>query len=192
VIGRWQSRDPLPNAERKQGLNLYEYVQNRPLFLTDPLGLWTIGIGVQAGGGWVGGGQVSVGIYVGHNSGDSFSSGWSAGLLFSGGGGPYAGMGGEAGGFIAGSNAQNVCQLKGTGWSAGGSAGEVFGGGLDKTGGINYQWDAGYGGEGQNGGIQNVSQGPTGWNLHGGLTGGVVPGEGHGFGTWTGGLTVGH
>ena len=34
----WQSRDPLPNAERLQGPNLYEYVQNRPINFNDPDG----------------------------------------------------------------------------------------------------------------------------------------------------------
>jgi hypothetical protein len=35
----WQARDPLPNAERLQGPNLYEYVGNNPTKRTDPLGL---------------------------------------------------------------------------------------------------------------------------------------------------------
>jgi len=39
VTGRWQSRDPLKNAEMKQGPNLYEYVHNRPLKFKDALGL---------------------------------------------------------------------------------------------------------------------------------------------------------
>jgi RHS repeat-associated protein len=39
--GRWLSRDPLPNAEKSQGPNLYEYVHNDPIDMTDPLGLKT-------------------------------------------------------------------------------------------------------------------------------------------------------
>jgi RHS repeat-associated protein len=39
VIGRWQARDPLPNAERLEGLNLYEYVRGRTLGRIDPTGL---------------------------------------------------------------------------------------------------------------------------------------------------------
>ena len=39
VVGRWQARDPLPNAERLEGLNLYEYVRGRTLGRIDPTGL---------------------------------------------------------------------------------------------------------------------------------------------------------
>jgi RHS repeat-associated protein len=37
-IGRWLSRDPLVNAEVSQGSNLYAYVGNNPINLTDPYG----------------------------------------------------------------------------------------------------------------------------------------------------------
>jgi RHS repeat-associated protein len=37
--GRWLSRDPLPNAEIRQGPNLYAYVGNEPVKRTDPMGL---------------------------------------------------------------------------------------------------------------------------------------------------------
>jgi RHS repeat-associated protein len=37
--GRWLSRDPLENAEMSQGPNLYAYVLNNPVNLTDILGL---------------------------------------------------------------------------------------------------------------------------------------------------------
>jgi RHS repeat-associated protein len=37
-IGRWLSRDPLNDAERKQGPNLYAYVRNNPVNLIDPIG----------------------------------------------------------------------------------------------------------------------------------------------------------
>jgi RHS repeat-associated protein len=38
-IGRWLSRDPLEQAEQKQGPNLYAYVGNNPVNLRDPSGL---------------------------------------------------------------------------------------------------------------------------------------------------------
>jgi RHS repeat-associated protein len=40
-IGRWLSRDPLINAEARQGPSLYVYVRNDPINRTDPLGLET-------------------------------------------------------------------------------------------------------------------------------------------------------
>lgn len=39
IYGRWLSRDPLNNAELRQGPNLYLYVNNDPLNAVDPLGL---------------------------------------------------------------------------------------------------------------------------------------------------------
>ena len=38
-LGRWLSRDPLPEAERLLGPNLYAYVNSDPVNATDPLGL---------------------------------------------------------------------------------------------------------------------------------------------------------
>jgi RHS repeat-associated protein len=38
-LGRWLSRDPLRNAEIKEGANLYAYVGNNPINAVDPLGL---------------------------------------------------------------------------------------------------------------------------------------------------------
>ena len=38
-LGRWLSRDPLSQAEEREGPNLYTYVGNNPVNLTDPLGL---------------------------------------------------------------------------------------------------------------------------------------------------------
>jgi RHS repeat-associated protein len=38
-LARWLSRDPLGNAEQKEGPNLFTYVQNNPVNYTDPLGL---------------------------------------------------------------------------------------------------------------------------------------------------------
>src|SRR5205085_1832343 len=41
-LGRWLSRDPLRNAERTQGPNLYAYVSNNPAVKTDPSGLYIV------------------------------------------------------------------------------------------------------------------------------------------------------
>ena len=42
---RWLSRDPFPDAERRQGPNLYEYVGDGPVGRLDPLGLNWFGSG---------------------------------------------------------------------------------------------------------------------------------------------------
>jgi len=39
TVGRWLSRDPLPNVEMRAGAGLYEYVQNGPINFNDPSGL---------------------------------------------------------------------------------------------------------------------------------------------------------
>jgi RHS repeat-associated protein len=46
-LGRWLSRDPLQNAEFMQGPNLYVYVGNEPVNLTDRSGLSADGLGIQ-------------------------------------------------------------------------------------------------------------------------------------------------
>jgi RHS repeat-associated protein len=38
-IGRWLSRDPLQDAEVREGINVFTYVKNNPVNLTDPFGL---------------------------------------------------------------------------------------------------------------------------------------------------------
>lgn len=41
-LGRWLSRDPLQEGETEEGPNLYAYVQNDPINLSDPLGLISV------------------------------------------------------------------------------------------------------------------------------------------------------
>jgi RHS repeat-associated protein len=40
-LGRWLSRDPMQGAEMTEGPNLYAYVRNNPVNVTDPLGLFS-------------------------------------------------------------------------------------------------------------------------------------------------------
>ena len=50
TLGRWTSRDPLPNAEMRQGVNVYWYVANNPVSKRDPTGLATVPPGDGDGG----------------------------------------------------------------------------------------------------------------------------------------------
>ncbi|SPE58715.1 putative Peptidase C39, bacteriocin processing [Verrucomicrobia bacterium] len=49
-LGRWLSRDPLGDAEAKQGPNLYTYVGNEPVGRRDPQGLAALGNGLTTVG----------------------------------------------------------------------------------------------------------------------------------------------
>jgi RHS repeat-associated protein len=64
-LGRWLSRDPLPNPEMSQGANLYDYVYNSPSNYVDPDGLWGVGVtgvaSVEAGAIYGGAGTVAAG-----------------------------------------------------------------------------------------------------------------------------------
>lgn len=50
-LGRWASRDPMPNSERTEGPNLYRYVHGNPIIGIDPRGLGTWSFGYDDGGG---------------------------------------------------------------------------------------------------------------------------------------------
>ena len=53
-FGRWLNRDPLKNAELRDGVNLYTYVADDPISGIDPLGLFKI-YGNWCGPDWTGG-----------------------------------------------------------------------------------------------------------------------------------------
>jgi RHS repeat-associated protein len=61
---RWLSRDPLKDAETRQGPNLYEYAKNDPVYFIDPLGLDN-----QSGGGSVVSGGASFFFIIGGEAG---------------------------------------------------------------------------------------------------------------------------
>ena len=121
-LGRFLQPDPIGQAG---GLHLYAYVQNDPLNGTDPLGLWTLQVGVSFyGGAWWLGGQVNVGIVA-----DSHGN---AGFYGTAGGGPTAGVGlklvGIGGAY---SNAPTINDLNGPGAGVSAVAGTGLGGSID-------------------------------------------------------------
>jgi hypothetical protein len=85
VIGRWQARDPLPNANINLIANIYIYCQNKPLICVDPFGLWQLTIGGGDGFGGI--------ITVGNNGGsNAFNGQWNFGGFIGGGVGLYGNL----------------------------------------------------------------------------------------------------
>lgn len=96
--------------------NLFEYVQNNPINMTDRLGLWTFGFGAGATGG-AGAGASGSGMIVVDGKGN-------IGVLTSGGAGGYGGVSGSVGGIIQVTNADTIYDLKGWSSQTGGSYGQ--------------------------------------------------------------------
>jgi hypothetical protein len=129
---------------------LYRYVSNNPVNLWDPLGLWTVGIGVQASGNAIQvAGGASGGIFFGYSKEKGFSWGFRGTL----GAGTGLGLGGSAGGFFEFTGAQSVCDLKGKGFSVGGSGGEGITLGVSAVGGLDDNNKPTYGGLEINAGV---------------------------------------
>ena len=136
TLGRFISEDP---AGLRFGPNLYRYTYDSPLNFTDPFGLWTVSIGgtaslswgffsFQYSGGFVFDGQGNIGIYntLTPFPGGAFGNGGVQNVgNYGGSGNPYdfpqtrpdsTNVSGRKGGFglsLAGSNAQNICDLGG-------------------------------------------------------------------------------
>jgi len=121
TLGRWISRDPLANAEMRQGPNLYAYVLNDPICRVDPLGLWTFSLGFSFSGGAAVGGNLTFGAI--------FDSNGNFGLFGTVGGGVNIGTPEAGAGVYAGiSNAPDLDSYKkcsgdvsghgGAGWGA--------------------------------------------------------------------------
>ncbi len=148
ALGRWINRDPLTNAEMRQGPNLYEYVRNNPIRSIDPLGL-----DVRRAINWLNYNPVWIAIQYGVPGSEFVSAGYAApgiaGLLISlaqrnnfienwdlfdysddgGGGGGGAGGGGGDGGGGDGGGGDGGGGNGGGGDGGGGNGGGGNGGG---------------------------------------------------------------
>jgi RHS repeat-associated protein len=137
-VGRWISRDPI--GERR-GINLYDYVLNDPILLTDPFGLSPWSGDVTLSGGAVLGGSVDISISP---SGDisitpTVGVGFGLGVGFSGNytlGDPQgmqvsvckaAGGGGFGGQFGGGASWNGPFMGGGLGWGLGAGVSAGFG-----------------------------------------------------------------
>lgn len=119
-IGRWLSRDKAQNIYNQ---NSYNYADENPITLSDPLGLWTIQFGVSAGYSKAGGsGTAFAGLAFDTNGSAAFY--WGTGV------GVSSGFGASAGFQTAVSNAECVDYLKGVfgNFSSGGGYGENISG----------------------------------------------------------------
>ena len=122
--GRFISEDP---AGFRGGSNLYRYVGNNPASRRDPLGLWTVQIGI--------GGNVNIGWWAGINinggAGIAFDASGFGGYYY-GGLGAYGGSPGASGGVqISASNASTICDLRGPFINGSGTLAAGLGGSID-------------------------------------------------------------
>jgi len=162
-LKRFISADPLGIDG---GVNLYAYGNLNPVNFVDPLGLWTLQLGVSSTAGTVGGGTSGSGLAISHDEDAGLFSGWEIGSYGTAGGGGFAGSGGSVTVDLTVSRNDSIHDLSGTAITTGGSFGEGFVGGIE--GNIPQNSDA----------LDSVT-------FSFGLGAGPSPIEGHVFGTTT-------
>lgn len=163
-VGRFIAEDPAGFGAGD--VNLMTYVQNNPVNGIDPLGLWTLQIGLNGTGGGGAGATYERGIAIG-------VSNWKFqfGTYRTYGGGGYGGVGGSGSVNVSVSANQNINQLNGRSGSVGASAdvGLSIGGGVSINEGArpSYSGSIGLGG------------GPAPVEVHGFITTTTVNDWGH-------------
>jgi RHS repeat-associated protein len=112
VAGRWLSRDPIGEVSgrtlRATSPNLYTYARGNPISFVDPLGLWTLAAGLSGTfiAPWGGAATGSVGVVI-----DGYGN---VGIYGTGGGGAGVGTRLSSGVDVNASDADTVCDLRGT------------------------------------------------------------------------------
>lgn len=159
-IGRYITSDPIG---LDGGVNAYGYVLNNPLKNIDSLGLWTIGISFNVGGGAGFGGTVGNNFVLGYGA-----NGFSFDIQRIVGAGAYAGANGGFSVNLEISEADSTSDLCGIGFQAGGAGGQV----VFVDGNV-------FGGEGY-----------VGYSLGLGIGGGATPIAGYGYATHTSSITI--
>ena len=96
------------------------YVSNNPLRWIDPLGLWTLQIGIGVNGGAAAGGSASAGVVIGYSEESGFQFGGYATF----GGGGYSGASGSITADVTVSENDDINDLSGTAFTVGSSGGE--------------------------------------------------------------------
>ncbi|HEX2581557.1 MAG TPA: RHS repeat-associated core domain-containing protein [Dongiaceae bacterium] len=121
-LGRFLQTDP---AGIQGGLNLYAYAGGDPVDNSDPMGLYTLQIGL--------GGSINLpfGVTIPLGFGVALDTSLNIGLYSYGGAGAQAGADVEAGLNVQASNAKNISDLRGIFYNVGFHAGAGVGGSLD-------------------------------------------------------------
>ena len=155
TLGRWINQDPPGYIN---GANTYQFAASNPIGRLDPLGLWTLSLGLAIN--W----QI-FGLNINYSGGLVVDSDGHAGGYIVGGGGVGAGAGGTADVSVRVSNAKTICDLRGpygnvnagigdgvgvegNGFAGQSPDGNVVGGGVTIGAGLGGGWSVGETGTG--------------------------------------------
>jgi len=124
-VGRFISEDPM--GFDGGDVNLYAYAGNNPVMLVDPLGLWSVSVGIVGSAAIGGGGGGGTFLNIGHDPNAGWFSDWSASITGTAMVGAVAGTDASVGVAVSLSDAKNVGDLVG-------ASNEVGRGGIGRTG----------------------------------------------------------